>query len=72
MWERLHPGDPGLTYDPKANPMLVHTSLLASACLTLVNCVESASLCLRPQFEEQDIIYIYTSITYTMYVARMT
>ena len=53
MWERLHPGDPGLTYDPKANPMLVHPSLLASACLTLVHCVESASLCLRPQFEEQ-------------------
>lgn len=22
VWEELHPGDPGLTYDPKANPML--------------------------------------------------
>lgn len=21
-WERLHPGDPGLTYDPRSNPML--------------------------------------------------
>jgi hypothetical protein len=22
VWEQLHPGEPGLTYDPKANPML--------------------------------------------------
>ncbi len=55
VWEELHPDEPGLTYDPKANPMLGGSPRLPARMLSRHASQLSYRICWRSMFRTQHL-----------------